>query len=135
MASAKARASRPAITTNLRTKKCPPGRRANWKDLMMEDVHARAPARNNNSIRADLVGINQATCCTMNEAQIQRAVLAHLRIRGVPGLFFLHIPNGGLRLRSEAARLKGLGTRAGAPDLILIHEGRVYGLELKAPGG
>ena len=51
---------------------------------MMEDVHARAPARNNNSIRADLVGINQATCCTMNEAQIQRAVLAHLRIRGVP---------------------------------------------------
>ena len=71
----------------------------------------------------------------MNEAQIQRAVLDHLRIRGVPGLFFLHIPNGGLRLRSEAARLKGLGTRAGAPDLILIREGRVYGLELKAPGG
>jgi hypothetical protein len=71
----------------------------------------------------------------MNEAQIQRAVLDHLRIRGVPDLFFLHIPNGGLRLRSEAARLKGLGTRAGAPDLLLVHEGRVYGLELKAPGG
>jgi hypothetical protein len=71
----------------------------------------------------------------MNEAQIQRAVLDHLRIRGVPGLFFLHIPNGGLRLRSEAARLKGLGTRAGAPDLLLIHEGRCYGLELKVPAG
>jgi Holliday junction resolvase len=28
----------------------------------MKEVHVRAPARNNNSIRADLVGINQATC-------------------------------------------------------------------------
>lgn len=32
--------------------------------------------------------------------------------------------------------MKGLGVRAGVPDLILIADGRVYGLELKrAKGG
>ena len=32
--------------------------------------------------------------------------------------------------------MKGLGVRAGVPDLILIAEGRTYGLELKrAKGG
>jgi len=29
---------------------------------------------------------------------------------------------------------KGLGVKAGVPDLILIHDGRTYGLELKADG-
>jgi hypothetical protein len=31
--------------------------------------------------------------------------------------------------------LKGLGVRAGEPDVIAVHEGRCYGLELKSPGG
>ncbi|WP_454667819.1 VRR-NUC domain-containing protein [Acinetobacter calcoaceticus] len=30
-----------------------------------------------------------------------------------------HIPNGGLRSKSEAARLKRMGVRAGTPDLLL----------------
>ena len=31
--------------------------------------------------------------------------------------------------------LKGMGVVAGVPDIIAIHQGRVYGLELKAEGG
>jgi hypothetical protein len=69
------------------------------------------------------------------EDQIQRAVFQHLRVRGVPDLFAFHPANGGYRKPVEAAILKGLGVRAGVPDIIAINGGRCYGLELKAPGG
>jgi len=69
------------------------------------------------------------------EAQIQRAVFQHLRARGCPGVFAFHPANGGYRRPVEAALLKGMGVVAGVPDVIVIHQGRVYALELKAPGG
>ena len=69
------------------------------------------------------------------EQTIQRAVFAHIRARGVPGLFAFHPANGGYRRPHEAAILKGLGVTAGVPDVVLIHKGRAFGLELKAPGG
>jgi hypothetical protein len=69
------------------------------------------------------------------EAAIQRAVFQHLRERGVPGLFAFHPANGGYRKPTEAAILKGLGVTAGVPDVIAIHEGRCYAMELKAEGG
>jgi hypothetical protein len=70
-----------------------------------------------------------------SEAQIQRAVFQHLKARGAPGVFAFHPANGGYRKPIEAAILKGMGLVAGVPDLIAIHQGRVYGLELKAEGG
>jgi hypothetical protein len=69
------------------------------------------------------------------EDAIQRAVFQHLRTRGTPGMFAFHPANGGYRRPIEAAIMKGLGVVAGVPDVIVIREGRVYGLELKAPGG
>jgi hypothetical protein len=69
------------------------------------------------------------------EDAIQRAVFQHLRARAAPGVFAFHPANGGYRKPVEAAIMKGLGVVAGVPDVIVIHEGRVYGLELKAPGG
>jgi hypothetical protein len=69
------------------------------------------------------------------EDDIQRAVFQHIRARGVPGLFAFHVPNGGYRRPREAAILQGLGVLAGVTDVIAIHEGRVFGLELKAEGG
>ena len=69
------------------------------------------------------------------EQLIQKAVFDHLRQRGRPGVFAFHVPNGGYRKPIEAAIMKGLGVRAGVPDIIAIHQGRVYGLELKADGG
>jgi hypothetical protein len=69
------------------------------------------------------------------EQQIQRAVMDHLRWRGVPGLFAFHVALGGYRRPIEAAILKSLGTVAGIPDLILVHAGRTYGLELKSDNG
>jgi hypothetical protein len=71
----------------------------------------------------------------MTEQQIHRAVVQHLRRRGVPGLLFTHPANGGYRTPIEAAIFKSLGVRAGAPDLLLWHVGKSFGLELKAMRG
>ena len=72
---------------------------------------------------------------TAREQDIQRAVFQHIAQRGVPNLFAFHPANGGFRRPMEARILKGQGVRAGVPDVILIHAGRTYGLEIKAEGG
>lgn len=77
------------------------------------------------------------------EQDIHKAVVQHLRQRGVPGLVFFHVPNGaklgGKRnakgFAIQGAIMKSLGVRAGVSDLIILHKGVVYALELKAPGG
>jgi hypothetical protein len=69
------------------------------------------------------------------EAAIQRAVFQHLRARAAPGVFAFHPANGGYRKPVEAAIMKGLGVVAGVPDVIAIHNGRVFAMEIKAEGG
>lgn len=69
------------------------------------------------------------------EDQIQRAIFQHLKARKAPGTFAFHVPNGGKRKPIEAAIMKGLGVTAGVPDVIAIHRGHAYGLELKADDG
>jgi hypothetical protein len=69
------------------------------------------------------------------EAALQRQVMAHVDSRSARGTFVFHVGNGGKRPRIEAAILKGLGVRAGVPDLICIRAGQVCALELKAPKG
>jgi hypothetical protein len=69
------------------------------------------------------------------EDQIQRAVLEHLRIRGPRDAFTFAVPNGGWRSAIEASIMKGLGVRAGVPDLMIVHAGKIFGLELKAERG
>ena len=69
------------------------------------------------------------------EQQIQRAVFEHLAIRAASTVFAFHPANGGWRSRVEAAILKGMGVKAGVPDIIAIKGGRCYALELKAPDG
>ena len=69
------------------------------------------------------------------EDSIQRAVCQHLLTRASPRVVWWHTPNGGMRNRIEAAIMKGLGIRAGVSDLIAVHQGRAFALELKAEGG
>jgi hypothetical protein len=77
------------------------------------------------------------------EQALHKAVVAHLRQRGAPGLVFFHVPNGamlgGKRSRKgiaiQGSIMKGLGVRAGVADLILLRNGHAYALELKADGG
>ena len=69
------------------------------------------------------------------EQQIQRAVFEHLAVRAASTVFAFHPANGGWRTRVEAAILKGMGVRAGVPDIIAVKDGQCYALELKAPDG
>lgn len=69
------------------------------------------------------------------EEIVQKAVVQHLRSRGVPGLVYFHVPNGGKRGPVEGAIFKAMGVRAGVADLILFHEGKSFALELKADNG
>lgn len=69
----------------------------------------------------------------VSEQQIQRAVFAHLRARGAPGIVAWHPWSGGFRRPKEAAIYKGLGVIAGLPDVMVLYQSRLYGLELKRP--
>ena len=69
------------------------------------------------------------------ESQIQRSVVEHLRCRGARGAVWWHVPNGGVRRKTEAAILKGLGVRAGVADICVVYDGKFFALELKAPSG
>ena len=74
-----------------------------------------------------------------HEDRLQAAVVAHLAARGVPGLLYWHTPNsskmGGSRTKSgipyAALRLKFLGLLPGVSDLVFLHQGSFYALELK----
>jgi hypothetical protein len=57
------------------------------------------------------------------------------RVARLPGLFVFHYPAGGWRSPVEAAIFKSLGVIAGIPDIIIIHDGHCYGLELKTEHG
>jgi hypothetical protein len=77
------------------------------------------------------------------EDQIQAAVVQHLELRGQPGLVWWHTPNGsklgGARTKDgiplAAIRGKKLGLKSGVSDLVFLHRGKFYALELKGPSG
>ena len=68
------------------------------------------------------------------EAQLQRALLEHMRWGARGDTWWTHIPNGGRRSPIEAAIFKSLGVWAGSPDLLIIRAGQPLFIELKAPG-
>jgi hypothetical protein len=70
-------------------------------------------------------------CPPLDETTIHTTVCKHLHARAVPNCIWLHPANGGLRLISEARKFAGLGVLAGAADLILLHSGRFFALEIK----
>lgn len=71
----------------------------------------------------------------MSEHDEQVAVIEYCDMKGLPRFA---IPNGGLRRKSEAARMKAEGVSAGVPDLCIpVARGDYHSLyiEMKAPGG
>jgi hypothetical protein len=72
---------------------------------------------------------------TPSEAQVHAAVCDHLRLRAKPDVLWTHPANGERRDKITGAKLKRMGVRAGASDLLLWHRGNSFALELKSPGG
>lgn len=70
-----------------------------------------------------------------SEDQIHKAVLSYLDMCCTRSLIYWHTPNGGSRNIIEAAKLKAMGTRPGIPDVFILCEGHLYGLEIKTTTG
>jgi hypothetical protein len=70
-----------------------------------------------------------------SEASIHIAVVQALRQLAAPRVVWWHTPNGELRDKRTAAKLKAMGTRAGIPDLVLVIGGKLHTLELKTATG
>jgi hypothetical protein len=78
---------------------------------------------------------DQMTARRRPEQQIQAAVFEHLALRGAPGTFAFHCPNGGWRSKIEAKILQHIGVKAGVPDVIAVKDGKTFALELKSDSG
>jgi hypothetical protein len=69
------------------------------------------------------------------EIQLHLDVARVLRDHAVPEWLWWHTPNGELRDKRAAAKLRAMGVRPGVPDFLLISpHGSVRLLELKRPG-
>ena len=69
-----------------------------------------------------------------DEAALQAAIVTFVRTVS-PDVLIFHPPNGGLRSKREAAKLKWMGVVAGIPDLILWYDnGKTACWEVKMPG-
>jgi hypothetical protein len=69
------------------------------------------------------------------ELDIHRGVIEVLRGFARANVFWTHIPSGEYRPEAIGRKLKGMGLRAGIPDLLLIIGGRAHFLELKRQDG
>lgn len=70
------------------------------------------------------------------EADLQRAIVAHLRMLAHKNVIWFHPMNSAPVSKRTAGRFKAEGVVAGVPDLcFVLPDGRFAGMELKAPGG
>lgn len=70
-----------------------------------------------------------------DEDDLQRQVVTFFRWALPDDAVYFAVPNGGKRHAKGAARMVGLGLRAGIPDLCVIWRGQAYFVELKAAKG
>ncbi|MEM1346156.1 MAG: VRR-NUC domain-containing protein [Pseudomonadota bacterium] len=71
----------------------------------------------------------------ITEDVVHRSILSHLG-QTLTGATFgpWHTPNGGQRPGIVGPKMRGLGVMPGIPDLLLLHDGGTFGLEIKRPG-
>jgi hypothetical protein len=78
------------------------------------------------------------------EFVIHAALVEHLRQFRQEGVVFFHPPSGEERTKRVhpkagkifcpgGTRLQRMGLRKGVPDLVILHSGRIMGLEVKSP--
>lgn len=70
----------------------------------------------------------------ISESKIQSGIVKYIRLLYPKSIVF-SVPNGGKRNIITAANLKREGSLSGVSDLIWMHNGRVFFLEVKTPKG
>jgi len=69
------------------------------------------------------------------ETDLHIAVADYFAAVLIPPTLAFHVPNGGYRLKTEAAILQRMGVKAGMPDWCILYESRAHFLELKTATG
>lgn len=69
------------------------------------------------------------------EEKFGRTFAQYMRFALPDNATFTHIPLGGQRHSRAAARLAAMGTKAGWPDYIIVHNGNAIFIELKTDRG
>ena len=69
------------------------------------------------------------------EEHLQNAVVQYFAVALPKECLFWHTPNSGKLSPNKATRLKKMGVKAGIPDLFLLYDGQLLGIELKIKGG
>lgn len=95
----------------------------------------RSETRSGNGFRAASGPRAGAASPRLSEETIHRAVVDVLTRAAMPGIAWTHMPAGEARAKGVAGKLKGMGVRPGWPDLLIVKDGRLYGLELKTETG
>jgi hypothetical protein len=69
----------------------------------------------------------------IEQQRVHVPLVAHLRRRAKPGVLWWHCPSGAYYGEGsrQGALMKALGARPGVSDLVLLHRGQFYALELK----
>jgi hypothetical protein len=71
-----------------------------------------------------------------SETELHKSVARALDMLLLPPACFTCFPAGNVPLPPQfAAKLYLMGLKRGWPDFLVIHDGHVYGIELKAKGG
>ncbi len=70
-----------------------------------------------------------------DEEKIHAATIQHLQLRSVPGVVWWHTPNESIAHVAHRVKLKRLGAKAGVADLVLLHAGKIFCLEIKTAKG
>ena len=68
------------------------------------------------------------------EYQIHKAIADYLTVSLTRGVWWTTFPAGGGG-KARGARLKGIGLKIGVPDILIVHKGLAYWMEVKAPKG
>ncbi len=71
----------------------------------------------------------------LTERDLQIQVVQHLQWALPEDALVFHVPNGGSRNKLEAINLKRMGTVAGIPDLVVLHDERAFFIEMKLGKG
>lgn len=69
------------------------------------------------------------------EFRLSCVVADHLAKALPPRAVWSHFPAGEARSKVTGGRLKRMGLARGWPDYLILIDGRLLGIELKAPGG
>ena len=72
----------------------------------------------------------------LTEEAIHIGIIDLLRLTAAPDVLYFHVPNGGLRNKREAAKLKRMGVLPGVADIVIVlSNGRTVFVEVKMPAG